>query len=118
MLSGVWRVVVPGVSKHSPFTIRLAAQDVGVLEIADLLVQGAGLLYTRDTLVEENADNVVVTGEGDIAENLDIAATGQPMVVKELKGLEIQGLMDIELIAKKGRTVICGVELIESKGGN
>ena len=51
-----------------------------------------------------------------VIENLDPAAAGKPVVIKEFKGLEIEGPFDIELTAKKGRPVICGVELIETGG--
>ena len=53
-----------------------------------------------------------VTLEGQPAlSGVDIAANGEALLVKEFKGLAIQGMLDIELKASAGEPVLCGVEL-------
>ena len=57
-----------------------------------------------------------VMGEGkQLIESLDIAAeAGGSMrcIVKEFPGLSIDGSLDVAFKASKGRTLVCGLELI------
>ena len=60
----------------------------------------------------ENVFDVLV--EGDVVINdLDVAASGNSMVLRRVSDVLVTGALDIELKAKSGQSVLCGVKLIQ-----
>ncbi len=94
-VSGLSTITVKGL-RRGEFTLRLY--------FAELEGKGAG----------ERVFNVSAGGE-QLLGSLDIVAeAGGPLrgIVKEFPGLAIDGKLDIELEASRGRALLCGLELI------
>ncbi|MCG8585213.1 MAG: PQQ-binding-like beta-propeller repeat protein [Pirellulales bacterium] len=58
--------------------------------------------------------DVAIEGQP-VLTDFDIAGEGKLPVVREFKNVEIVGTLDIDLTPKKGKTILSGIELVESK---
>ncbi len=60
----------------------------------------------------ERVFDVALEGET-VLEDLDIARSGEDLLVREFDAVEVNGMLEIGLTAKEGQPVLCGVELIQ-----
>ncbi|MCG8587131.1 MAG: malectin, partial [Pirellulales bacterium] len=58
--------------------------------------------------------DVAIEGQP-VLTDFDVAGEGKSPVVREFKNVEVVGTLDIELTPKKGKTILSGIELVESK---
>jgi hypothetical protein len=70
--------------------------------------------------IGERVFDVLLEGQPMLTD-LDIAAAGDSLVIREFENVPVVGMLDIELKAKTGQPILCGVELVaavDAEAGN